>query len=201
MATPAHEQLLSAIQALSFARTLGEVTRLIRTQARAVTAADGVTFVLRDSGQCYYVDEDAIGPLWKGKRFPMESCISGWVMLYGQSAIIPDIYVDSRIPHEAYRPTFVKSLAMIPVRTEAPIAAIGAYWATIHEATEAELKALQALANAASLALANVQLYADLQDAIARYIRAHNKAAKPFVWTKPADTIFAKLDRLPAPSE
>lgn len=42
---------------------------------------------------------------------------------------------------------------------------------------------------------------ADLQDAIARYIRAHNKAAKPFVWTKPADTIFAKLDRLPAPSE
>ncbi|NUB29806.1 IS630 family transposase [Azospirillum brasilense] len=42
---------------------------------------------------------------------------------------------------------------------------------------------------------------ADLQDAIARYIRAHNKAAKPFVWTKPADAIFAKLDRLPAPSE
>jgi len=42
---------------------------------------------------------------------------------------------------------------------------------------------------------------ADLQDAITRYIRAHNKAAKPFVWTKPAETIFAKLDRLPAPSE
>ena len=126
MATPPHEQLLSTIQALSFARTLEDVTRLIRTHARAVTGADGVTFVLRDSGQCYYVDEDAIGPLWKGKRLPMESCISGWVMLYGQSAIIPDIYVDSRIPHEAYRPTFVKSLAMIPVRTEAPIAAIGA---------------------------------------------------------------------------
>lgn len=42
---------------------------------------------------------------------------------------------------------------------------------------------------------------ADLQDAIARYIRAYNKAAKPFVWTKPADTIFVKLNRLPAPSE
>ena len=42
---------------------------------------------------------------------------------------------------------------------------------------------------------------ADLQDAIARYIRAHNKAAKPFVWAKPAETIFAKLDRLPAPSD
>lgn len=42
---------------------------------------------------------------------------------------------------------------------------------------------------------------ADLQDAIARYIREHNRAAKPFVWTKPAKTILAKLSRLPAPSE
>ena len=32
----------------------------------------------------------------------------------------------------------------------------------------------------------------DLQEAIARYIREHNKTPKPFVWT---------LDRLPVPSE
>lgn len=42
---------------------------------------------------------------------------------------------------------------------------------------------------------------ADLQHAIARCIRADNKAAKPFVWTKPADIIFAKVDRLPVPAE
>jgi transposase len=41
---------------------------------------------------------------------------------------------------------------------------------------------------------------AELQDAITRYIRQHNKAAKPFAWTKPADTILSKLARLPAPS-
>ena len=35
---------------------------------------------------------------------------------------------------------------------------------------------------------------ADLQDAIARYIRAHNKAAKPFVWTKSADAIEPRRD-------
>ena len=40
----------------------------------------------------------------------------------------------------------------------------------------------------------------DLQDAITRYIRDHNKAARPFVWTKPADIILSKLARLPAPS-
>ncbi len=42
---------------------------------------------------------------------------------------------------------------------------------------------------------------ADLKAAIARYIREHNKTPKPFRWTKPAETILAKLDRLPVPSE
>jgi len=41
----------------------------------------------------------------------------------------------------------------------------------------------------------------DLQDAIRRYIREHNDAPKPFVWTKPAGTILAKLNRLPVTSE
>jgi len=42
---------------------------------------------------------------------------------------------------------------------------------------------------------------ADLQHAIRRYIREHNRSPKPFVWTKPADVIFAKLSRLPVASE
>ena len=42
---------------------------------------------------------------------------------------------------------------------------------------------------------------ADLQDAIRNYIREHNRNPKPFVWTKPADVILAKLTRLPVVSE
>ena len=42
---------------------------------------------------------------------------------------------------------------------------------------------------------------ADLEDAIRRYIREHNRSSKPFVWTKPAHTILAKLKRLPVSSE
>ena len=34
---------------------------------------------------------------------------------------------------------------------------------------------------------------ADLEDAIKRYIKAHNKNAKPFVWTASAASIFEKL--------
>src|SRR5215472_4862589 len=32
------------------------------------------------------------------------------------------------------------------------------------------------------------------------YLKQHNDDPKPFVWTKPADVILAKLDRLPVPS-
>jgi transposase len=40
-----------------------------------------------------------------------------------------------------------------------------------------------------------------LQDAITRYIREHNKSPKPFVWTTTAEAILVKLQRLPVPSE
>jgi len=37
--------------------------------------------------------------------------------------------------------------------------------------------------------------------AIRRYIADHNRHARPFVWTKTADEILEKLNRLPVPSE
>jgi hypothetical protein len=40
----------------------------------------------------------------------------------------------------------------------------------------------------------------DLQAAINAYLAEHNASPKPFVWTKSADAILAKLDRLPVPS-
>ena len=42
---------------------------------------------------------------------------------------------------------------------------------------------------------------ADLQAAINRYIREHNNDPRPFVWTKPAQNILAKINRLHVPSE
>ena len=41
---------------------------------------------------------------------------------------------------------------------------------------------------------------ADLQAAINRYLKEHNDDPKPFVWTKSADAILDKLNRLPVPS-
>ena len=39
----------------------------------------------------------------------------------------------------------------------------------------------------------------DLQAAINRNLEQHNDDPKPFIWTKPAYPILAKLDRLPVP--
>jgi GAF domain-containing protein len=83
------ELLIDVIQELSLARTLDAVMQIVRTAARQLTGADGATFVLRDGDLCHYAEEDAIAPLWKGRRFPMAACISGWVMLNRQPVVIP----------------------------------------------------------------------------------------------------------------
>lgn len=160
-------RLVQAIIDLSKARDLPAVQRIVKTAAREINNADGATFVLREGNQCYYADEDAIAPLWKGQRFPMTRCISGWTMIHHKPAVVPDITVDERIPQDAYRPTFVKSLVMAPIREDAPIGAIGTYWATPHEVTADDVELMQALANSASVALENVALYRQLEQRVA----------------------------------
>ena len=144
--------LVEMIEALSAARTIEDVASVVRSAARTVSHADGVTFVLRDGDCCYYLDELAIGPLWKGRRFPLVQCISGWAMLNGETVVIPDVYADPRIPHDLYRPTFVRSLVMTPVRPGDPVAAIGAYWAQRREPTDDEVAKLQIIARATATA-------------------------------------------------
>lgn len=164
--TPPAERLIEVVQQLSLARKLETVQAIVRRAARELTGSDGATFVLRDGEFCHYADEDAISPLWKGERFPMTSCISGWAMLNRLPAVIEDIYADSRIPHDAYRPTFVKSLVMVPIRATAPIGAIGNYWATPHAATPGEIRLLQALADSTSIAMENIRLYSELEERV-----------------------------------
>jgi PAS domain S-box-containing protein len=153
-----NEALAVIVRRLSRAHSLPEVMAILTQAARTLLAADGVTFVLRDGGLCYYAEEDAISPLWKGKRFPMDACISGWCMTERQAVAIPDIYKDARIPIDAYRATFVQSMAMVPVREDEPIAAMGAYWSQVRDTSAVELELLQTLANFAALGIAKIEL-------------------------------------------
>lgn len=156
--------LVGAIERLSAARSLDEIIEIVRLGAREIAGADGVTFVLREGNLCHYAAENAISPLWAGRRFPMSACISGWCMLNGSTAVIGNIYDDARIPHDAYRLTFVRSLVMVPIRVEAPLGAIGAYWARAQQPDPEAAGLLESLARSTATAFANVQLLTSLAE-------------------------------------
>ncbi|QDK46711.1 hybrid sensor histidine kinase/response regulator [Bdellovibrio sp. ZAP7] len=176
------DRLVSVIQLLSATRDLQTIMTLVRSAAREIAQSDGATFVLKENDFCFYADEDAISALWKGQRFPMQSCISGWAMMNKKAVIIEDIYQDARIPLEVYKPTFVKSLAMIPIRREDPIGAIGIYWAEHHKCTDQELDLIQALADSVSVAMENVNLFNSLSAKVAE-LQKVNEAKDLFLMT------------------
>jgi GAF domain-containing protein len=144
-------ELVRVIHELARCEDFASVMHTLGSAARRLTGADGITLVLKEGDRCHYVDEDAIAPPWKGRSFPMESGISGWSMLNRQPVAIPDVQADPRIPHDTYRPTYVKSLAMVPIRPGDPIGALGVYWGEQHDPSAEELAALQALAEAAEV--------------------------------------------------
>ena len=142
---------------LSAAGSPDEVMTIVSRSVRDRLQADGASFVLREGNRCYYAEEDAISPLWRGRRFPLKSCVSGWCMTHGEAVAIGDIYQDPRVPVDAYRPTFVRSMAIAPVGRDEAVAALGAYWAERRDPTEQDVAQLQAIADAAGVALKRVR--------------------------------------------
>jgi PAS domain S-box-containing protein len=157
------DELFEIAKRLARARSYSQVTDVVRSAIRNFIGAQGITFVRCEGDECAYVAEDAIEPLWEGQRFKLAQCVSGWVMEKGEPAIIPDIYADDRVPHDAYRETFVKSMAMVPVRAGAAPAAIGAYWAEIGAPDARAVKHLQMLATLVGSAIDNVSLQASFE--------------------------------------
>jgi len=96
-------------------RSVNEVVAVLRETARAAIGAEGITVVIEDKGSCYYVAEDAVSPLWQGHTFQAGNRISGWVMHHRHTVAIRDVRFDPRIPQDAYAPTRVRSLVMVPI--------------------------------------------------------------------------------------
>lgn len=168
----AMSRLIGVVQELSFARDLAGVMSIVKRASRDLIDADGATFVLREGSSYFYADEEAISPSWKGRYMPLGQGIAGWTILNARPVAIEDVLRDDRVVAAAYRGTRVRSLAMAPIRTAAPMGAIGVYWSAPHACTAGELMLLEALANTTAVAMANVQMYAELESRV----RARTKA-------------------------
>jgi hypothetical protein len=164
--------LVEAIKNLSMSLSREEIQKTVASAARKLANADGATFVLRDGEYCHYLEEDTITPLWKGNRYRMDECISGWVMMNNIPVVIPDISLDERIPQALYSPTFVKSLAVFPVNAKQQSAAVGTYWAAAYQPNDEEQRILRTLADAAGIALENMELLSDLEKRVEERTRS-----------------------------
>jgi two-component sensor histidine kinase len=207
--TPSGE-LMKAIESLARAVSVDAIQEIIRTSARQLIGSEGVALVLAEDDLCHYVEEDAVGPLWKGKKFKMTECISGWSMMNRQTAVISDISTDKRIPYHLYATTFVKSLVMTPVGTDRPIGALGAYWASVYEPTDYEIETVKTLARMTATALENANLVSMLSTSLTNaelrqaelqhraesaYLVAHSLAHVSLT-PKAAATFAARLETL-----
>jgi transcriptional regulator with XRE-family HTH domain len=154
---PDAHRLVAVSRELDQASTMEQVQQLVRSAARELTGADGAAFVIREGDHCLYADEDAVSPLWKGRRFPVSECVGGWCMLNRAAAVVEDVYADDRTPDDTYRNTFVRSLVMVPIRRSDPVGAIGVYWAGRRVPSPAEVERLQALADSTSVAMERIR--------------------------------------------
>jgi L-methionine (R)-S-oxide reductase len=142
---------------LADARSADEVVEILRLTARRIAGSDGIAVVLREGDTCFYVAEDAIEPLWRGCRFPLDACVSGWAMLHDETVVIPDIGIDPRVPRPAYANKAICSLAMVPIGAPEPVAALGAYWCAMVLLDPTTLTRIETLARQAGEAFVRVR--------------------------------------------
>ncbi len=93
IATPL-STLNKAIAAMGRAESFEDVVETLRATARSLIGCDGIAIIRHDGDFCHYIEEDAIGPLWKGHKFPASDCISGWAMIHRQTVVVPDVSKD-----------------------------------------------------------------------------------------------------------
>ncbi|MTJ84293.1 MAG: PAS domain-containing protein, partial [Telmatospirillum sp.] len=158
-------RLAEIVEEIAAVRDLPSLTGLVVRAVRDLTGADGAVLVIREGTQVHYLDEDALAPLWRGRRLPIDQCVSGWTIANAQPVVIEDIAQDPRIPGEFYKGTFVKSMSMVPIGRANPTGTIGCFWAEPHRATANELELQQALADATSVGFSNLDLYQEMESA------------------------------------
>lgn len=174
----ATEKLIKAIQELSKADDLEKIIFIAKTTVRELTGADSTAIVLREGNKCFYIDEDAKYPFWKGQKFPIESCISGLSMINQSTIVVEDINKDKRIEKSLYRNTQINSLLVVPIKVCDPIGTINCYWSNYHKPAIENIKLAQALADITAITMENAQVYSILEKHVEKRTKELEEANK-----------------------
>jgi hypothetical protein len=151
---PIASAVANLLHDLTAARSQRELMENVTRTARYLLHADGVTFVMREGDHCYCTEEDAITPLWKGKRFPLQTCISGRCIEKHQQVIARD--TNRRALHNVCGQKFIRSLAAIPIQYSQPSSCITSYWFASRKVTRREIYLMKVVANSASISMLNL---------------------------------------------
>jgi diguanylate cyclase (GGDEF)-like protein/PAS domain S-box-containing protein len=167
--------IFDTLDRLSGVHTTQGIVHLLKNAAGKLAAADGAVVMLRDGDEIRSVDKDARWPLCEGQRFPLNSCVSGWVIRNRQCAVIEDGFSDPRVSVTILARASARSLAVFPIRSADPIGVLGVYWKEQRVADPGLAIALQTLANAAAIAIENARLLSSVEVA---YRSARQEAQK-----------------------
>jgi PAS domain S-box-containing protein len=182
------EQVARTVHQLSRARSVQSIAELVCAVARSLSDSDGAAMSLSEGTARRYVDEDAMGPLWKGKLFERSDDVAGFAIERRQCAFIEDIQMDERFSHERFRSTFVKSTLIVPLGRDEPIGTLEVFWATAHRSSSEQAGLLQAIADAACMALENVRVRSELEQGRARTRAVYDHLPSAvFLWQRQGD--------------
>jgi diguanylate cyclase (GGDEF)-like protein/PAS domain S-box-containing protein len=151
--------VFDVLDRLSSVRNAQGVVDTLKSAARTLAGADDALVMLRDGASVHYVNEEGSRNPGERRRLPLESCISGWVILNRQWAVVEDIASDGRNFRTARSGGSMKSLAAFPIRSADPVGALEVYWKDCGSPDPAVLNTLQTLANAAAIAFENARLF------------------------------------------
>lgn len=146
-------QTMTRLEAQS---TEAGVIEVIRSVARAIAQAEGITIVKRIGDRTEFIAEDAAERLWTGLQFEIDKCLAGRAMTEAQSVIVPDITIVENIHLNAYLATFIRSLIAVPIGEGHPTHAICAYWRDSGPIDADTVTLIEALSRAMAAALARI---------------------------------------------
>ena len=185
--------LVDAVEKLSAAHEPREIARIVVDAARRLCGADAASFALRDGDLFHY--EDASGLSCEGVHTAISASIAGWCMLDGQTAIIPDVAQEERLPHDMCGTTFVRSLVTVPIGKQ-PMAAIVVYWAREHVPDPTAVSALEALARSTATALTSAARHQTLIKRVDELAALYRLTDKLYRAESLSDTYEAALDAI-----